>query len=100
MVFLSVTLGVPFSVVREMSAAEISLYQAYFKIDPWGEERADLRNAMAMHQTAEMHRDRKRQPNAFNLMDFMPFRRKPDPEPSEVREKVRDAFGRLKKLSK
>ena len=90
-------MGLPFSQVAAMSAAEISLYQAYYRISPWGEERADLRNAMQMQQTAEMHRDRKKHSQPFKLSDFMPFWKKREPSPEELREKMRSAFAKAPK---
>lgn len=71
--FLSVTMGIPFHEVRQWSAAEILLYQCYYRIAPWGEERADLRNAMNMAQTANMNRDTTRKPDPYEITDFMPF---------------------------
>jgi len=74
MMFLSVSLGIPFHDVRQWSAAELSLYAAYYRIAPWGEERADLRNGMQMAQTANMHRDRSSK--AYDVEDFMPFHKR------------------------
>lgn len=97
MMFMSVSMGLPFSQVAAMSAAEISLYQAYYRISPWGEERADLRNAMQMQQTAEMHRDRRKHAEPYKLADFMPFWKKRELSPDELREKLRSAFAGRKK---
>lgn len=100
MLFLSVSLGLPFSQVRAMSSAELSLYMAYYRVDPWGEERADLRNAMGMSQTANLHRDTKKRPEPFGIDDFMPFRKKPEPDADELREKVSGVFQKLAALQK
>lgn len=93
-VFLSVTLGLPFSQVWQMSAAEISLYQAYYRVNPWGPERSDLNAAMQMHQVAEMHRDPKRRPEAFKLEQFMPFHKRKELDPDELADKLRSTFGK------
>lgn len=75
------SLGIPYSELgQRISAAELLLYQVYYRHHPWGEERADLRNAMSMAQTANMHRDPKRQTQPFEVNDFMPFAQKPEPE--------------------
>jgi hypothetical protein len=52
---------------------------------PWGEERADIRNAMSMAQTANMHRGDSTP--AFKIDDFMPFKHKPEEssEPAGLR---------------
>ena len=77
------SLGIPFNELgQRISAAELTLYQVYYRNQPWGEERADIRSAMAMSQTANMHRDSKRHPKPFELYDFMPFSEKPVKEES------------------
>ena len=73
-------MGIPFHEVRQWSAAEILLYQVYYRSNPWGEERADIRNGMAMCQTANMHRDPQKHPQPFEVTDFMPFAEKQEPE--------------------
>ena len=88
MVFLSVTLGIPFHDVRQWSAAEILLYQVYYRVAPFGEERADIRSAMSMCQTANMHRDSSKHPQPYELNDFMPFA-----EREEVEQKGKDTPG-------
>jgi len=91
MVFLSVEMGIPFHEVRQWSSAELTLYMCYYRISPWGEERADIRNAMQMAQTANLHRDTARHPNPFEIVDFMPFREQP-PEPKVSRAGLRGLF--------
>ena len=77
-------MGIPFDQVRQWSAATITLYQVYYRMAPWGEERADLRNAMTMSQTANMHRDSRRHPKPFAVDDFMPFTEKREEGLDEV----------------
>ena len=83
-------MGIPFHEVRLWSAAEILLYQCYYRIAPWGEERGDIRNAMSMAQNANMHRDTSTRPTPYEVSDFMPFMEKPelpeDAEPVGLRE--------------
>lgn len=55
-----------------MSYAEFVDWMAYYELDPFGEERADLRNAMAMALTANVNRDAKKQRKPFSATDFMP----------------------------
>ena len=74
-------MGVPFHEVRQWSAAEVMLYQCYYRIAPWGEDRADIRNALSMSQTANMHRDSSKYPQPFPYTDFMPFHKKEKTEP-------------------
>ena len=71
---LSLQLGIPYSrLAEEISSAELSLYMAYDRIQPFGDYRADIRNAQILHQQAEMHRNREKDPEPYTLNDFIPF---------------------------
>ena len=85
-------MGIPFHEVREWSAATIMLYQCYYRMAPWGEERADIRNAMSMSQTANMHRDSSKTPKPYEIDDFMPFREKQEPKETSEPVGLRDLF--------
>lgn len=75
MLKLSLKLGIPYSrLAEEISSAELSLYMAYDRIDPFGEHRADIRNAQLLQQTAEMHRNREKDPEPYLIDDFIPFK--------------------------
>ena len=45
---------------------------AYYELEPFGEERADLRSAIVASTVANAHRDPKRRRKAFRPLDFMP----------------------------
>lgn len=51
-------------------------WQQYFGMEPFGEERGDLRIAMLTALTANINRDPKKG-KAFEPIDFMPFAEKP-----------------------
>lgn len=55
-----------------MSSAEFTEWLAYSTLEPFGEERADLRAATICAVTANQNRDRKRHPKPFTAADFMP----------------------------
>lgn len=95
------TLGIPFNELgSRISAAELVLYQVYYRNSPWGEERADLRNAMSMCQNANMHRDPSKG-KAFEISDFMPFAEKPKPVETDGEPAgLRDVFRAMAKRSK
>lgn len=65
----------------------------YASIEPFGEERADLRAAIGHSLTANVNRDAKRHPRPFTPEDFMPFagRRSGRRRPAGAQE-----FGELK----
>ena len=85
-------MGIPFHEVRQWSSAEILLYQVYYRTAHWGDERADIRSAMSMCQTANMHRDSTKHPAPFEVTDFMPFAEKPEPEESSEPVGLRELF--------
>lgn len=45
---------------------------AYYNLDPFGNERLDYQGAKIAWATFEVHRDRKRKADAFEVKDFMP----------------------------
>jgi len=97
MLLLSVTLGIPFHEIREWSSAELSLYMAYYKLDPWGEHRADLRNALSIKHNLEAQGVKPKGGGKFKLENFMLFLCKAKPDTAKVRSSVRGFFASLKK---
>jgi hypothetical protein len=76
-VFLSVTLGIPFhDIWLHWSAAEILLYQCYYRLHPWGDERDDIRVANQTNFVAAATGVKKRGGGEFTIQDFMPFAEK------------------------
>lgn len=55
---------------RDMTAAEFMEWCAYYTIEPWGEERADLRAAIVAATVANGNRGKKQKP--YKVEDFMP----------------------------
>jgi hypothetical protein len=54
---------------------------AYASIEPFGEERADLRAGIIASVIANSNRDRKRKPEPFSPYDFMAFREREAVQP-------------------
>lgn len=46
---------------------------AYHQLEPWGEERADLRAGIIASTLANINRDPKRHPEPYGATDFMPY---------------------------
>ncbi len=93
MLLLSTTMGVPFHEVRQWSSAEISLYMAYYGIEPWGEYRADLRNALAIKHNLEAAGAKPKFSKSFELTDFLLFWKRKKPSGSALLAKARALFG-------
>lgn len=61
--------------LARISSRELAEWMAYYEIEPFGEERADVRAALVASTVANVHRGKKRR--AYKLDDFMPrFERK------------------------
>jgi len=58
--------------LRGMSSALLSEWQAYYELEPWGVEREEVRFAKLCVLIAEPNRDRKRKSTPFTLDDFLP----------------------------
>jgi|WetSurMetagenome_2_1015567.scaffolds.fasta_scaffold26577_5 hypothetical protein len=69
---LARTLGYPSrrALYADMTALELAEWEALYSIDPWGEERGDLRNGILCSLTDACHRT-KGQPDA--PIDYMPY---------------------------
>ena len=68
-----------------MTSWEFSHWIAYYEMDPWGDERADLRNAMMCATMANIHR--KKGSRRITIGDFMPrFGEKQEQDPEQMRK--------------
>lgn len=84
--------------LQAMRPSELGLWQAFWRVDPWGEQRADLRAGMSMALQANMNRDPKRRMKAFSARDFMPYADAPPPAKVDALQQMRAWFGhRVKK---
>jgi hypothetical protein len=58
--------------LHRISSRELAEWQAYFRLEPFGEERADLRAAIIAATVANTARDPKRRRRPFRPEEFMP----------------------------
>ena len=68
----------------EMRPSELGAWAALWGINPWGEDRADLRSAIVASIVANANRDTKRRTEPFTPLDFMPFREENKAEKSKA----------------
>lgn len=54
------------------SSLELSEWMAYYSIEPWGEERGDLRAGIVASTVAETARDPKKRGRPYKPREFMP----------------------------
>lgn len=79
-----------------LTSRQVAELTLFYRMEPLGEERADIRNAMLMALIANMMRDSKTRPQPYVERDFMPFTRdEPDPEDQDAL--ARAAVAQMKK---
>jgi hypothetical protein len=74
--------------LREMRPSELGQWIALWRTDPWGEQRADLRQAFTSHLVAAG--TLKKSSGKWELADFMPYAVKPEKTELDV---LRERFG-------
>jgi hypothetical protein len=82
---LALRLGKTLAEIADMSWSELQLWAAYYQLEPWGEERGDLRAGIIASTIANVYRDASREP--FSPLDFMPdFAEDRGPQPGRFYE--------------
>lgn len=76
-----------------MSSHELTEWMAYASIEPFGEDRADLRAGMISSVIANTNRDPKKRAEPYEPIDFMPFAEKPEPTPDQLAGKIARMLG-------
>lgn len=86
----------PRYLARELRPSELGLWAALYSIDPWGEQRGDLRAAIVASLIANVNRDTKRRPEPFRPDDFMPYRqRDARAEQQDLSRRLRAVLGTM-----
>ena len=78
--------------LSSMSAREFADWIAFARVEPFGEDRADLRAGIVASVIANANRDRKKRAKPYEPVDFMPQFEKPT-----VEDKVRKVLGGMVK---
>lgn len=55
-----------------ISSQELTEWMAYSQVEPWGEDRADLRAGIVAATVANAQRDKKRKHSPYKAKDFIP----------------------------
>jgi len=71
---------------------------AYFKLEPFGEDRADLRAGIIASTIANVHRDSKKRRKPYTPQDFMPKFEQKKVDHATLAEKIKAVFRMLKEL--
>jgi hypothetical protein len=59
--------------LAKMRPSELGLWAALWRIEPWGDERADLRSAIVASVLANVNRNPQKRSQPFQPKDFMPY---------------------------
>lgn len=76
--------------LSQISSRELSEWQAYFIVEPFGEYRADLRNAIVACVIANANRGKNAR--AFTVSDFMPKFEAEKPQPISQMRSILDGM--------
>lgn len=91
---LALQLGrLPSELAQVMTAAEETAFMAFYRDDPFGDHRADIRSAQIVKMLWDVHsskRDTKRK-----LTDFLPFYKKRGKVDEDVSDKLKERFSML-----
>lgn len=77
--------------LAEMSSRHVAEWMAYYRLEPWGEERADRRSAIIATTIANIHRGKNRAP--YKIEQFMPKFDRPRQHWKDIKERFARAFG-------
>ena len=87
-------LGIPRDeMLGRMSSREVTEWMAYASVEPFGEDRGDLRAALICSVIANANRDPKKKADPYQPIDFMPFAEKPEPSPEALAGKIARMLG-------
>jgi hypothetical protein len=64
---------------QRMSSHELSEWKAFYIIEPFGEERADIRQALTTQGIYNVHQAQRKHPKWHKVEEFMPFKEKAEP---------------------
>jgi hypothetical protein len=77
-----------------MTALQLSELQAFYNLEPFGEQRAELRHGAAMAMTANLNRNSKQKVEPFKAVEFMHYVQK-EPERVYTPEELEAALDQI-----
>jgi len=78
---------------QRMTSLEFSEWLAYAQLEPFGEERGDLRAAIVASVMANRWRGKNERPTT--PMDFMPYAKKRQQSPEEIKAELRSILSEV-----
>lgn len=65
-------------ILEEMEATEIDAWMAFYSIEPWGDHRADIRNALLCNLIHNREIPKEKAHHRTKIQDWLPFKKKED----------------------
>jgi len=76
-----------------MTNQEFMTWAAYYRVEPWGDDRADIRSAIVAQVTASLSNLVAKRPRSFKLSQFIPkFNRPTKQTPAQIETAIKAAF--------
>lgn len=83
----------PNHLLRGLTSRQFAEWIEYYGLEPFGEERADLRSAIVACTMANGWRGKGQSPS--RPLDFMPYARKREQTPDEIKRELRSILGEV-----
>lgn len=77
-----------------LTASQLNDWFAYANIEPFGEQRSELRHGQMMAMTANLNRDSKQRSEPFTALDFMNYVEK-EPERIYTQEELEEYAAKI-----
>ncbi len=84
----------PDKLLRELTARQYAEWIEFYGVDPFGEQRADLRAGIICATMNNRWRGKHEQ--AMQPADFMTYHREPEQSPEEIKRQLRGILGQFK----
>lgn len=83
----------PDDLLQSLTSRQFSEWMAFYTLDPFGDQRADLRTGILAAVVNNRWRGKSEQPREPS--DFMPFREQPEQTPQKIQRQLRSILGQV-----
>jgi hypothetical protein len=79
--------------LRSLTSRQFAEWQAFYAVDPFGDQRADLRSGIVACTIANRMRGKNENPSQPS--DYMPFRNEPEQTPEEMQRTLQTILSQV-----
>ena len=83
----------PEHLLQSLTARQFAEWQQFYMMDPFGDQRADLRAGIIASALSNRWRGKHEQP--LKPVDFMPYHKEPEQTPEEIQRTLRSILGQV-----